>query len=300
MEKWFGKELIQKWETCVTIDKINSNGSEINLEVYDTGKKDAVTIVFSHGIAGYARVLLPFTMPLFELGYNLVVPDLQGYGYNKGTKGDFEWNAHKQNLKDSFSYAKKRFGGKVVLGGASMGGPLAYSAACEVEDVHALVCWCLWDLNDKEFIVKETMTRKFTYSLLPLFRLTSKFFGNIRIKTYGLVSYDTLTDSDEFNEMIKKDPQAGTHITLKGAASLILQSKPIVPHERFTKPVLIVQPEKDEMTPKYYTEKVFERLGSAIKKYVLINKAAHFPIHKRYYQQWVNEVDEFISKSLYI
>ena len=37
------------------------------------------------------------------------------------------------------------------------------------------------------------------------------------------------------------------------------------------------------MTLKYYTEKVFERLGSVIKKYILIKEAAHFPTHKAYY-----------------
>lgn len=58
-----------------------------------------------------------------------------------------------------------------------------------------------------------------TFLLMPLLRLTAKLLGNLRIKTYRLVSYDTLTDSNEFNEMIKKDSQAGTHITLRGAAS---------------------------------------------------------------------------------
>ena len=59
--------------------------------------------------------------------------------------------------------------------------------------------------------------------------------------------------------------------------------------------MLVVQPENDKMTPKYYTEKVFERLGSAIKKYILIKEAAHFPTQKVYYEQWANEVDVFIK-----
>ena len=53
--------------------------------------------------------------------------------------------------------------------------------------------------------------------------------------------------------MIKYDPQAGIHITLQGAASLVLQSKPYKKHEDYTKPVLVLQPEKDKMTPKHYT-----------------------------------------------
>jgi len=57
----------------------------------------------------------------------LVVLDLQGYGYNQGLKGGFNWNAHVQNLVDSVEYAKENFAEKIVLGGASMGGLLAYS-----------------------------------------------------------------------------------------------------------------------------------------------------------------------------
>lgn len=295
MEGWFGAELIEKWYQNVVVEKIESNDKIINLEIYDSGNKDATTLIFAHGIAGYARVLLPFTMPLFECGYNLVVPDMQGYGYNDDLKGDFEWNAHKQNLKDAIDYARKRFNGKIVIGGASMGGPLAYSAACEKKDIDGVVCWCLWDFSDREFMLKQTNTKRFTYALIPIFKFLSKYLSKSRIKIYSLISYDTLTDSKEFNDLIKKDPQAGTHITLKGAASLILQSEPLIPHEKFKKPVLVLQPEKDEMTPKYYTEKVFKKLGSKNKKYIEIENSPHFPLAKDYYLRWENEVNTFLK-----
>lgn len=68
---------------------IQSNDESLHIEMYYTGVPDATTIVFSHGITGYARLMLPFIMPLFEKGYNIIAPDLKGYGYNKGRKGDF-------------------------------------------------------------------------------------------------------------------------------------------------------------------------------------------------------------------
>jgi alpha-beta hydrolase superfamily lysophospholipase len=129
MERWFGRNLIAKWQEYVTEDWIESNGKKIHLEVYDTRNPEAPTFVFVHGIAGYARVLLPFLIPIRERGYNIVAPDLQGYGYNAGTKGDFEWNIHVQNICDTLRYSRNRFSGKLIAGGASMGGPLAYAAA---------------------------------------------------------------------------------------------------------------------------------------------------------------------------
>jgi len=82
---------------------------KINLEIYKNTDLAKPTIVFSHGIAGYARVLLPFLIPLFEQGYNVIAPDLEGYGYNDRIKGDFTWDIHLQNLKDSVDYAKSVF-----------------------------------------------------------------------------------------------------------------------------------------------------------------------------------------------
>jgi pimeloyl-ACP methyl ester carboxylesterase len=129
MERWFGDELITEWEKNVIVEEIQSINGPINIEIYRTRNKKNPTIVFSHGIAGYARLLLPFLMPLFKLGYNIIAPDLEGYGYNKRIKGDFTWNDHLENLKDAVEFARKNFTGKVYLGGASMGGPLAY--ACD-------------------------------------------------------------------------------------------------------------------------------------------------------------------------
>lgn len=296
MEKWFGSELIEIWEKNVSIRKIWSCGKEINLEIFESHREDAPVIIFSHGIAGYARVLLPFTIPLFNKGYTLIVPDLQGYGYNDYLKGDFEWNAHVQNLTDAAVFARDKYKGSVWLGGASMGGPLAYAAASECECVDGLLCWCLWDFSDKEFMLNETSAGKATYVLIPVLKILSKLFGKMQLKTYNMISYDTLTDSKEFNEFIKKDPQAGTHVTLKGAVSLVLDSKPVVPHSDYTKPVLVVQPGNDRMTPKKYIKRTFEMLGSRKKKYVEIKAASHFPTKTEIYDQWANEVDQFIKE----
>lgn len=97
-------------------------------------------------------------------------------------------------------------------------------------------------------------------------------------------------------DLLKQDPQAGTHITLKGALSLLLQSKPRITHEKYTIPTLVVQPGEDRMTPKYYTQKTFDKLGSNKKKYIELEGAAHFPIENDYYKTWSMEVDQFIKE----
>jgi pimeloyl-ACP methyl ester carboxylesterase len=122
-------------------------------------------------------------MPLFDKGYNLVLPDMQGYGYND-SKGDFEWSAHVQNLVDTTKYASRKFNGKILLGGGSMGGPLAYAAACNLElekfKLDALLCWCLWDFADEEFMIKETKLGRFMYPAMKLAEFIS-YIANFKI-----------------------------------------------------------------------------------------------------------------------
>lgn len=295
MINWFGEELIDKWGKYVEIKQIDSVKGKINLEVYKNVDLTKPTIVFSHGIAGYARVLLPFLIPLYEKGYNIVAPDLEGYGFNDRLKGDFTWDIHLQNLKDTVDYAKTVFEGKIFLGGASMGGPLAYATDVRYNCADGLICWCLWDFSDREFMNKETNTKRLTYPMVPFLKLSSALIGTMRLKTYYFVSYDTLTDSKEFNNLLKTDPQAGTLISLRGACSLVTHSKPDLKHEEYEKPVLVCQPEHDKMTPIHYTRKTFEKIKSMTKEYCIFD-GAHFPTDKLTYEKWANCVDSFIKK----
>ncbi len=134
--------------------------------------------------------------------------------------------------------------------------------------------------------------------LLPIAKAMTYFFGNIKLKTYKLISYDTLSDSQELNYLLKSDPQAGTQITLRGAISLLLQSKPILPYSEFKMPVLVVQPGSDRMTPAKYVKDMFNLLGSEKKTYIELKGATHFPTQRKYYQVWADEFDNFIKSIL--
>src|SRR5690554_1357143 len=106
---WFGADLIEKWQQHAQVTTIESVKGPINIEIYRGGDVTSPTLVFSHGIAGYARLLLPFIMPLVEKGYNVVAPDLEGFGYNGRRKGDFCWNEHLENFRDAVAYARQLF-----------------------------------------------------------------------------------------------------------------------------------------------------------------------------------------------
>lgn len=294
MIHWFGKDLIEKWEKHAEPKQINSANGKINIEVYRNADPAKPTIIFSHGIAGYGRLMLPFIIPLFEKGYNIITPDLEGFGYNQRKKGDFTFDVHLENLKDTVEFARKTFKGKIFLGGGSMGGPLAYATDARYNCADGLICWCLFDFADREFIKATSTTKGLTFYLTPLMQLSSKWFGKATFKTTMIVSYRALTADPNFNSLIMKDPQSGNTISIRGAMSLILQAKPDLQHEKYEKPVLICQPEEDEMTPACYTKKVFRRLKSENKRYVGF-KSAHFPTDRQSFLKWGAEVDAFIK-----
>lgn len=276
------------------LKQVDSINGKINIEVYKNNDLTKPTIIFSHGIAGYARLLLPFIIPLYEKGYNIIAPDLEGFGYNGRKKGDFTFDTHLHNLKDAVDYAKVNFKGAVYLGGGSMGGPLAYATDARYNCADGLICWCLWDFSDREFIKDSSTTKGLTYYIIPLLKLTSAILGKLTVKTTRFVPYRALTNDPEFNSLIMKDPHSGNTISFRGALSLVTQGKPDLKHELYEKPVLICQPQDDEMTRSYHTKKVYDRLKTKNKKYVDFI-GGHFPTDKESYLKWGIIVDEFIK-----
>jgi pimeloyl-ACP methyl ester carboxylesterase len=303
MLRWFGEDLIDKWVRYAELTTIDSVNGPINAEVYRADDSSSPTVVFSHGIAGYARLLLPFIIPLLEKGYNVVAPDLEGFGYNGRRKGDFCWDEHLENLRDTVALTRTLFSGPVYLGGGSMGGPLAYAADARYNCADGLICWCLWDFADREFIKDSSTMGRATFVLMPLLRVISVLFGKLPFKTTRFVPYRALTADPEFNELIMRDPQAGNRTTLRGALSMILDSKPDVDHSAYEKPVLVCNPELDEMTKNIYTKRVFDKLKSKNKKYAGF-QTAHFPLDRQSFLAWADDVDAFIRDidraSLYI
>ncbi len=294
MERFFGKALIDDWQKSCREITIQSNGEDLHLETYHAGE-DKPTLVFSHGIAGYARVLLPLILPLYHRNINIICPDLKGYGYNNHARGDFSWDEHVTNLIDCARYARAKYHGTLFLGGASMGGPLAYEAAVRFRKIDGLVCWCMWDMSSREFIGNETSLGRKTRLLLPFMKLAERLFGKLRLRTTSLISYDTLSGNPEFNNMVLEDPHAGTAISLRAAISLITKSKPTLSYENFMRPILVFQPGADRMTPSKYTYEAYLRIGNPDKRYIELDGCEHFPVEKRYYDEWISKVSSFIK-----
>jgi alpha-beta hydrolase superfamily lysophospholipase len=126
-------------------------------------------------------------------------------------------------------------------------------------------------------------------------KLFKKIIGNLRIKMKQVVSYTHLSLPGVV-DLVKQDPYSGTKLTINAALSLLTQSKPDIPYSQWKVPTLVFQPGADKMTPPKYTKRVYEQLGSTIKKYVEIEGAEHYPVKKSAYKIWAHEIEQFNQK----
>ena len=274
-EKFFGKNVMEFAQKKLREEWIDSAGGKIHLDVFDN-EIAAPTIVFSHGMAGYGRLLIPYAHRLFSHGFNVILPDLKGYGHNKGQRGHWKWNDLVNNLVDTSHYAADRYKGDIFLAGGSMGGVVAYHAVCKGAPVKAVSCYCLFDFQDMELIKESSSYGPFTSLVKSSLMWLSKVAPNFSIPASSVSSYDNLSDNTEFNNLVKKDPLGGNKMTLSAAAemtSVVLT----IPFEEFrTVPILVIQPREDKMTPAKFTKKAYDKLGTQNKKYVELEGRGHW------------------------
>ena len=304
MVKWFGRDLIDFWQKHCEIFNVNSEDITLNVETFSQEGSNVPTIIFLHGIAGYARLMLPFTSRLFKLGYNVVAPDLMGYGYNSEKHGHFTWDQHVNNIIDVINWAASHFKGDLFLGGASMGGPLAYATSCISQKIKGTICWCLWDLQDPDFIKNQTNLGKIALKAKGLFKFFGKALPSLRIPAPWVIGYETLSDPNEdIDEYVLNDRLAGRKISLAGATSLMFQSEPAIKYEDYEKDLLIVHPKNDLMVFPEFSRRIYRKLKQNNKRgenieYHEIEDCFHFPLDNKNYETFSGLVGRFISKTL--
>jgi len=274
---FFGIDVINFIDKNLSESWINSAKTKIHLDEY-IKNKNAPTIVFSHGIAGFGRLLTPYAYKLYEAGFNVILPDLKGYGFNKGLRGHWSFSDLVENIVDSYYYAKEKYNENVFIAGGSMGGAIAYHTACQLNDLKAVACYCLFDFNDEEFIKASSNYGFFTPLIKKILTISALFIPKLTVPATTISSFNNLSDNDEFNKTVENDPLAGNKISLKAIKDLLSFKLPI-PFLKYNKaPILIIQPEKDRMTPPKFSKKAYKLIKAKEKKFIVLKDRGHWVI----------------------
>lgn len=266
---------------------------KIHLDEYIPGSESDVCVILLHGVGGNGRLLSSLAIPLFKRGYEVICPDLPGYGLSEYQ----EYPSYNDwiNIGSELVRTKLAENKKVVLFGLSAGGMLAYNVACKNEQVSGLIVTNILD-NRLAEVREHSAKSKFQAKLgLKLLNLLPDFVTKIKVPIALVTNMKGLVnDADLLRVLLKDKRGAGNKVSLRFLLSM-MQSEPIKEPEAFTKvPVLLCHPGNDKWTPTYISELFFDRIN-APKQKVILENCGHFPIESPGRETMEDEISKFVD-----
>ncbi len=274
--------------------KIIFNDIEIRYDEYFPKKPSTTTVVIFHGVGGNGRLLSFIAVPLVKAGYNVICPDLPGYGYTK-IKKSFNYSTWIE-VGSIITKKEVKAGKNVYILGLSAGGMLGYNIACKVKNIKGLIITNL--LDNRLQIVRDYSARNKFHSRIgiKLLYLLPGFMKRINIPVKTVVNMKAIVNKKEVLSLLLKDKVgSGSSVSIEFLLSM-MKSNPLLEPEEFSIcPVLLTHPEIDKWTPVEISRLFFDKLNTE-KKLILLENAGHFPIESPGLQQLETACIEFISK----
>ncbi len=284
-------------EYMPTEKTIMYNNIKIRYDEYKPPKKSDKSIVIFHGVAGNGRLLSFIAIPLVKAGYNVICPDLPGYGYTTYSK-----NLDYAMWIDVGSFIVNKEiekGKKVYLFGLSAGGMLAYNIACNTKKIAGLVITNILD-NRYQIVRDYSAKNKFQsrvgiklMDILPVF-LQKK----IKIPVKEVANMRTIVNDKELMKILMKDKVgSGSSVSIYFLVSMMNLIPLIEPEDFSICPVLLTHPEDDRWTPVDVSKLFFDKI-KAPKRLKMLKNAGHFPIESPGLQQLEIELLSFIENGI--
>lgn len=251
---------------------LNSHGFTLHLSVFSHSKKSP-TIVFIPGTSIYAQLYIELLYGLYRKGFNIVGFDPRGHGMSTGKRGDYTVNELVDDTLEVISFARKKFSGKIILMGSSQGGITALYTVARQDDLDAVVCHSVAELNGRDNIslselVIPPMVTSFALGFCSLYKSYS-----IPVTLYIDLTKEHVKDGTDIPTHIKIDPQVAGYVTLRALGSII-KTDLAKPLEKIKTPIMVIHGENDSIFPIKYTRGIYDRL-TCKKKYLLIKNADH-------------------------
>jgi len=229
--------------------EIEINGNKINYQTFGSGKP----FLFLHGWGSNSDRWIPVAEKIAESGYNVIVPDLPGFGKSDALL--IPWNTNKY-IDFIERFIKELNLGEYYLLGHSFGGALASKMAVKHnQDVKKLF------LVSAACVRKKTTGKKF-----------SKFIAKC-FKVFYFIPYYGLIRKAVYKFIIRKSDYVYVEGIMK-ATYLNVVAEDLSFHLPFIKvPTIIIWGDKDEFTPiqeGYFIEKQIKK-----SKIIVIPGAGH-------------------------
>jgi 3-oxoadipate enol-lactonase len=233
--------------------------SRSSLAIYHVGRGTPLVLV--HGYPLDHRIWVKI-IPWLEKDFELILPDLPGFGQSKSPDAEFSLSDMADDLAELLDLLGLH---QVVMAGHSMGGYVALAFARSYPD----------RLLGLGLIASQTNSdtpEKRESRYLSLLQVEQSGVGVIADGMAGKLTSDPQLQA-ELHEIIMSQPEAGIKNAIKALAERPDQNSLL---DTFQAPLLVVHGDSDELIPVERAVEVSE--SAANTKLVIIPKIGHMPM----------------------
>ena len=252
-EKWLLEESNYKDEYITSFDKLKLHGYKINNK--NTSNKWVIAV---HGYTSEGIKMSNVAKEYYNMGYNILIPDLRAHGKSEGDYIGMGWDDRKDIISWIDFIIKEDPNAQIVLHGVSMGASTVLMASGEdlPSNVKSIVADCgytsVWD--------------QFSYQLKELFNLDAFPFMHV--------------------SSIVTKIRAGYWLNEASAIEQVEKSKT---------PILYIHGDKDDFVPFYMMDELYDNTKSEKEKLV-VEGAAHAKSSTVNPDLYWSTIENFINK----
>ena len=241
-----------------------------------------LTVILVHGGGGYGRLFAPLARLLHQAGYEVLAPDLPGYGLSVAAHELISYHAWVDAVCDLARADYARHGRRVVLFGGSLGGYLAYLCAARLGSTICAGVIATTLADPRSALVQQRFARNalVQHLMLPLLPWLTPWFGRLRLPIKWFSRMHAMSGNPALNRIVAADPYGGSARVPVSFMHSIFTVQPALEPEQFDIcPVLLVQPAADSWTNLACSKPFFDRI-KARKKLVMLDNCGHFPVEQ--------------------
>lgn len=275
--EFFDREMDASEAESIEERVFHFRGARIHLDHY---RADAspITVLALHGAGGYGRMLWPYLVPLHRSGYDVVAPDLPGYGLSDAPAELFSYSVWVELVVALVEELYQTHNRPVVLFGASVGGFLAYMVAARSLRVSGLVVTTLADPRDAAVRERFGRNRWITRWGIPLLPVMAKVAGSLAMPIRWFTRMHAMSNTPALTQLVIRDALGGGNRVPVSFMQSMFSAVPALEPENFTRcPVLLVHPAVDRWTGVEISQPFFDRLAGP-KSLVMLEDCGHFPV----------------------
>ncbi|UTH73553.1 alpha/beta hydrolase [Chromobacterium sp. IIBBL 290-4] len=253
-----------------------------------------LTVIILHGAGGYGRLFAPYAQLLHAQGYEVIAPDLPGYGLSRAPAERVRMDQWVDCVKDLAMAQKNATARPVVLFGCSLGGYLVYLAAACGAPVAGIIATTLAD--PRLPIVRRQFARHPLLGALAPRALPwlDGLCGSLRLPIKWVSNMAAIANSPQAAAVFLRDSLGGGNTVPIGFMRSLFDVKPAIEPEQFDRcPVLLAHPAADRWTTLEASQPFFDRLRGP-KQLLLLENCGHFPFEEPGISQLRDGASDFL------